>query len=80
MVYGYGSNFVIPEQAKASRPIHDCGSDRLGAIGVFPGMTQNAMVAHTLIHEIRPRTQTANGFVSSRSSSNHGPIRFARGA
>jgi alpha-galactosidase len=32
--------------------VHDCGLDYYGAIGIFLGATQEAIVAHNLIHDI----------------------------
>jgi hypothetical protein len=36
----------------ANNRIHDCGADYFGSIGVFVGITQHAVVAHNLIHDI----------------------------
>ena len=36
----------------ANNHIHDCGLDYFGAIGIFLGLTQDALVAHNLIHDV----------------------------
>ena len=36
----------------ANNHIHDCGLDYFGAIGIFVALTQEAVVAHNLIHDI----------------------------
>ena len=36
----------------ANNHIHDCGSDYFGAVGIFIALTQEAVVAHNLIHDI----------------------------
>jgi Right handed beta helix region len=36
----------------ANNHIHDCGLDYFGAIGIFMGLTQEAVVAHNLIHDV----------------------------
>ena len=35
----------------ANNHIHDCGTAYYGAIGIFCGMTQDAVIAHNLIHD-----------------------------
>jgi len=54
----------------ANNTIHHCGTDYFGAIGIFLGITQEAMVAHNLIHDI-----AYNGIVLS---GNETPLKFAR--
>ena len=36
----------------ANNHIHDCGLDYFGAIGIFLGQAQEAVVAHNLIHDV----------------------------
>jgi len=36
----------------ANNHIHDCGLDYCGAVGIFVGLTQEAVVSHNLIHDI----------------------------
>jgi hypothetical protein len=54
----------------ANNSIHHCGTDYFGAIGIFLGITQEALVAHNLIHDI-----AYNGIVMV---GNETPLKFAR--
>jgi hypothetical protein len=36
----------------ANNHIHHCGLDYFGAIGIFVGLTQDALVAHNLVHDV----------------------------
>ncbi len=54
----------------ANNAIHHCGTDYFGAIGIFLGLTQEAVVAHNLIHDI-----AYCGIVLSGNST---PLKLAR--
>jgi hypothetical protein len=45
----------------ANNHIHDCGLDYFGAIGIFLGLTQGALVAHNLIHDVAYSGIVVNG-------------------
>jgi hypothetical protein len=36
----------------ANNHVHDCGLDYFGAVGIFIGLAQEAVIAHNLIHDI----------------------------
>jgi len=65
---------IAPDDHKgyriANNYIHHCGRDYFGAVGIFLGITQEAMVAHNLIHDI-----AYNGIVLA---GNETPFKFAR--
>jgi hypothetical protein len=54
----------------ANNTIHHCGTDYFGAIGIFLGLTQEAVVAHNLIHDI-----AYNGIVITGNST---PLKLSR--
>lgn len=54
----------------ANNTIHHCGTDYFGAIGIFLGITHEAVVSHNLIHDI-----AYNGIVLA---GNETPLKFAR--
>ena len=47
---------LLPGEQKgyriANNHVHDCGIDYFGAVGILLGQTQEAVVAHNLIHDI----------------------------
>jgi hypothetical protein len=65
---------IAPDDHKgyriANNYIHHCGMDYFGAIGIFFGLTQEALIAHNLIHDI-----AYSGIVIS---GNETPFKFAR--
>ena len=54
----------------ANNYIHDCGADYFGAIGIFVGLTQEALVSHNLIHD--------TAYAGIVFSGNETPLQFAR--
>ena len=65
---------VAPDDHKgyriANNYVHDCGTDYFGAVGIFVGAAQEAMVAHNLVHDISYAGIVLGG--------NETPLKFAR--
>ena len=54
----------------ANNHVHDCGLDYFGAIGIFIGTTQEALVSHNLVHD--------TAYAGIVVSGNETPLEFAR--